>query len=144
MAKDEQTASPNYVYILFEAAALTLTYVKDDRAAFALVEDQLTTSLNFIIQQDLSEYNSYAFQLYATFVASSLELKENYMLLARSLLENQQNWSKEMKYLIPALSVYLMTIISKHPEQVLQYLDNLKELICHLLSSEMRMEKSAL
>jgi hypothetical protein len=49
-----------------------------------------------------------------------------------------------MKYLIPALSVYLMTIISKHPEQVMQYLDNLKELICHLLGSEMRMEKSAL
>ncbi len=30
VAKDETNASPNYVYILFEATALTLTYVKDD------------------------------------------------------------------------------------------------------------------
>jgi hypothetical protein len=28
--KDEASASPNYSYILFEAAALTLTFVKHD------------------------------------------------------------------------------------------------------------------
>ena len=36
--KDQTTASPNYTYILFEASALTLTYVKLDQAAFANVE----------------------------------------------------------------------------------------------------------
>lgn len=39
VAKDEGNASPNYVYILFEAAALTLTFVKDNRDAFVAVED---------------------------------------------------------------------------------------------------------
>jgi len=81
VAKDEGNSSPNYVYILFEAAALTLTFVKDNREAFVAVEDQLTPALNQIIQNGLSDLSSYAFQLYATFVASSSELKQNYQLL---------------------------------------------------------------
>jgi len=50
VAKDEKNASPNFVYILFEASALTLTFVKDNRDAFIAVEDQLTPALNYIIQ----------------------------------------------------------------------------------------------
>jgi hypothetical protein len=38
-AKDQADASPNYTYILFESAALTLCYVKNDAAAFQSVED---------------------------------------------------------------------------------------------------------
>jgi len=38
-AKDEANSSPNYTYILFEAAALTLKYVKHDLAAFNQVEE---------------------------------------------------------------------------------------------------------
>lgn len=38
-AKDEANASPNYTYILFEAAALTLKYVKNDLQAFNSVEN---------------------------------------------------------------------------------------------------------
>ena len=41
MIKDQTTASPNYTYILFEASALTLTYVKLDQSAFSNVEAQL-------------------------------------------------------------------------------------------------------
>lgn len=48
-AKDEANSSPNYTYILFEAAALTLKYVKHDLAAFNQVEDQITPALNLII-----------------------------------------------------------------------------------------------
>ena len=39
VAKDEKSSSPNYIYILFEASALTLTYVKDNKDAFTAVED---------------------------------------------------------------------------------------------------------
>jgi hypothetical protein len=39
VAKDEATASPNYTYILFEAAALTLTFVKGFPDVFQAVED---------------------------------------------------------------------------------------------------------
>jgi hypothetical protein len=49
-----------------------------------------------------------------------------------------------MKYLIPALSVYMMTVICKHPEYACQHIENIKSVIKHLLTSEMRMEKSAL
>lgn len=49
VSKDEKNASPNFIYILFEASALTLTYVKEDRTAFQAVEDHLTPALNFII-----------------------------------------------------------------------------------------------
>ena len=49
-----------------------------------------------------------------------------------------------MSYLIPALSVFMMTIISKHPQYASQYINNIKSVINHLLTSQMRMEKSAL
>lgn len=37
-------------------------------------------------------------------------------MLAQSITENLQNWSKEMKYLVPALSIFLSTVIAKHPQ----------------------------
>jgi hypothetical protein len=49
-----------------------------------------------------------------------------------------------MKYLIPALSVYMMTIICKHPEYAVQHIDNIKVVIKHLLGTQMRMESCAL
>ena len=116
VAKDEATASPNYTYILFEAAALTLTFVKGFHDAFQAVEDQLTPALSFIIEQNLADLSGYAFQLYATFVANSTELKPNYQMLAQSITENLANWSKEMKYLVPALAIFLSTVIAKHPQ----------------------------
>jgi hypothetical protein len=39
VAQNESGVSPNYIYILFEASALTLTYVKDNKDAFKSVED---------------------------------------------------------------------------------------------------------
>ena len=48
--KGESDTSPNYAYILFEASALTLTYVKSDAQAFAAVEDKLAPALNDIIE----------------------------------------------------------------------------------------------
>lgn len=38
-AKDEANSSPNYTYILFESAALTLKYVQQDMNAFNEVEN---------------------------------------------------------------------------------------------------------
>ena len=35
MATKDSSVSPNYTYILFEIAALSLTYTKHDAAAFA-------------------------------------------------------------------------------------------------------------
>lgn len=58
--KDGST-SPNYVYILFEASALTLTYVRSDPNAFNSVEGQLTPVLNQIMEQNSTELLGYAF-----------------------------------------------------------------------------------
>ena len=63
----------------------------------------------------MADLSGYAFQLYATFVASSPDLKQNYEILAQSVITNQSNWQKEMKYLVPALASYLVTVITKHP-----------------------------
>jgi len=60
-AKDEADASPNYTYILFESAALTLTFVKNDPVAFKKVEAHLTPSLNHIIENSISDYMGFAF-----------------------------------------------------------------------------------
>ena len=50
-------------------------------------------------------------------------------------MQNQSNWAKEMTYLIPALSVFMMTIISKHPEYANKHIANIKVVINHLLGS---------
>jgi hypothetical protein len=49
VANDEKSSSPNFIYILFEACALTLTYIKDHREAFVAFEEQLTPALNNVI-----------------------------------------------------------------------------------------------
>jgi hypothetical protein len=51
LVRDGASASPNYVYILFETTALTLTYVKHNKEAFATVEQHITPALNLILQQ---------------------------------------------------------------------------------------------
>lgn len=119
VVKDTQV-SPNYTYILFEIAALSLTYTKHQPEAFAQIEDKLTPTLNQIIAQSVSDYVGYAFQLYATFIAFSSQMKQDYELLCASILDAgtiETNWGKEMKYLIPALGAFLVTYICKYPEQ---------------------------
>lgn len=145
-AKDEVSSSPNYTYILFESAALTLTFVKNDAQAFAAVEEQLTPVLNYIIANGVSDLMGFAFQVYATFVAGSTSQKEDYGALTQSVLTNMSNWDKEMKYLIPALGIFVTTMTCKYTQFVQQpeYLGNLKEVVKHLMNPEMRMEQVAL
>ena len=45
-------------------------------------------------------------------------MKPDYDMLCTSVLNQdsiQQNWGREMKYLIPALTVFLTTFICKYP-----------------------------
>ena len=87
----------------------------------------------------------FAFQIYATFVAGNSEMKEDYQCLAKSVLENQSNWSSEQKYLIPALGTFLTTMICKHTDFVQQnYTDSLKNIVQHLMKPDIRMEQVAL
>ena len=62
VAKDEATASPNYTYILFEAAALTLAAVTD-LVEFQEVENNLTCVLDPIIFSNKVHLMGLAFQL---------------------------------------------------------------------------------
>jgi hypothetical protein len=73
-AKDEAQSSPNYLYILFETASLTLKFVKDD-PVFDKVEESLSLGLNFVIEQNVADMIAYAFQIYSLFVANSKTLK---------------------------------------------------------------------
>lgn len=143
-AKDEAQSSPNYVYILFETTALTLRFLKHDNQAFEQVEASLTPSLNMIIQQNITDMNGYAFQIYSLFVANADTLKDNYTALSTSILTNISNWDKSMKYLIPALSQFLIAMTFKHPATIIQYTNNIQEIVTNLLSSELRMESVAL
>ena len=121
--------SPNYSYILFEIAALSLTYTKHAPEAFATIENQLTPTLNGIIAEGMSDFVGYAFQIYATFIASSSQMKTDYDMLCASILDSDSintNWGREMKYLVPALSVFLITYICKYPEQASQKLASIQ------------------
>jgi hypothetical protein len=139
------TASPNYTYILFEASALTLTYIKHSPEAFGSVENQLTPVLNMIMEQNVTDLLGYAFQIYATFVACAATLKVNYEMLANSILEpSAANWSKEMKYLIPAEALFLLTVICKFPEFASKHLEAIQKIVGNLLQPSIRQEQEAL
>jgi CAS/CSE protein, C-terminus len=114
-ARDESQSSPNYMYILFETAALTLRHVKQNPEVFAQVEGYLGSALNFIIEKNIQDMIGYAFQLYALFVANSQSLNPNYKVITDSLLANTANWDKDMRYMIPALSQFLIAMVYKYP-----------------------------
>ena len=84
-ALDESTTSPNYLYILFETTALTLRHLKGT-AQFESVENQLIQSLGIIIERNISDMMSYAFQIFALFVANSQQLTQIYRDLMSSIL----------------------------------------------------------
>mmetsp|Transcript_42464 Transcript_42464/g.31105 ORF Transcript_42464/g.31105 Transcript_42464/m.31105 type:complete len:178 (+) Transcript_42464:1573-2106(+) len=50
------------------------------------------------------------------------------------------NWAKEMKYLIPAMGIYLIAMISKNSVYMQGHFSSLESVVLHLLSSEIRME----
>lgn len=70
-------------------------------------------------------------------------MKPNYDVLCQSIL-NEANWSKEMKYLIPAQSLFLITVMSKYPEFVVSHLNTVKLIVEKLLNHNLRMESEAL
>lgn len=82
----------------------------------------------------------YAFQLFALFVASQAELQEVYKALLQSLLANQSNWEKDMKYLMPAMGQFIIAMICKHPQFMAGYIDQLNQIIKHLMKTDLRME----
>ncbi len=49
-----------------------------------------------------------------------------------------------MKYLVPALTIYVVTIIAKHPVYSQQHIKNIQQIATHLLSQQMRSEQNAL
>jgi len=143
-AKDEAQSSPNYLYILFETAALTLKYVKDDYNVFSKVEESLSVGLNFVIESNITDMIAYAFQIYSLFVANSREMKPSYGLLTETILTNTSNWGKDMKYLIPGLANFLISMIFKYPDIVKQYIPNVLQIMSHLISVDIRMEETSL
>lgn len=85
-ARDEAQSSPNYIYILFETAALTLRNLKGHPEAFHVVEEILKLPLNYIFVNTVTDMIGYAFQIYAIFVANSTTLLEEYKTLNNSII----------------------------------------------------------
>ena len=119
MASDENDQSPNYAYILFETTALTLKFLRTSPDQMAQLQSIIAPSLNVILEKNRLELMGYAFQIYALFVASSLETSPNqlYQALATSALDSG-NWGKDMKYLIPSLAQFMTSMICKFPEDM--------------------------
>lgn len=114
-AQDENEQSPNYVYILFETTALTVKFLVQNPAKLHDLQVALSVSLNYIIQQNKADLMGFAFQIYALFVASSAQNNDLYRGLTASVLQNKQNWNKDMKYLIPSLGQFLIAMMCKFP-----------------------------
>jgi hypothetical protein len=87
---------------------------------------------------------SYAFQIYALFVASAGQNNDVFKSLTDSILSNKDNWNKEMKFLIPSLGQFLISMMCKFPEDMKVYSTQIGEIIIHLLGTEVRMESTAM
>ncbi len=122
---DEATTSPNYLYILFETTALTLRHLKGT-PAFDTVESLLIPSLGVIVERNISDMMSYAFQIFALFVANSQQLTQLYRDLMSSILNNKSNWGKEMRFLVPSIANYVIAVIYKYPGEFINDAQNLK------------------
>jgi hypothetical protein len=83
---------------------------------FVTLENYLVPSLNYIMEKNITDMISYAFQIYSLFIANSTEVTDNYKVLTESILSSKGNWDKDMKYLIPALSQFLIAMIYKYPQ----------------------------
>lgn len=66
------------------------------------------------------------------------------MLCASILDPSASNWSKEMKYLIPAESIFLITVICKYPQFAQKHIPAIQTIVTNLLSTSIRMEQDAL
>jgi hypothetical protein len=122
-AKDENDQSPNYIYILFETTALSLKFMRSSPQDMANLQNNLASSLNFIIEHNKTELMGYAFQIYALFVASSDQNNEVFQALVGSILQNKENWNKDMKYLIPSLGQFLIAMLCKFPDYMKQFVN---------------------
>ena len=49
-----------------------------------------------------------------------------------------------MKFLIPAMGTFVITVICKFPDYANQQIQSINEIVQHLLSTEIRMEQTAL
>jgi len=85
------------------------------------LQTSLASSLNYIIEHNKTDLMGYAFQLYSLFVASAPQNNEVFTALTSSVLENKQNWNKDMKYLIPSLGQFLIAMICKFPDHMKQF-----------------------
>ena len=73
-ATDENDQSPNYIYLLFETAALSLKYSGTNEQSMTQMRNALLPVLIEIINNNKTELMGYAFQLFSLFVASQGEL----------------------------------------------------------------------
>lgn len=86
----------------------------------------------------------YAFQIYALFVASSEQNNGVYEALTNSIIQNKENWNKEMQFLIPSLGQFLIAMICKFQDYMRQFIPQISEIVIHLMGTNIRMEQTAL
>jgi hypothetical protein len=61
-----------------------------------------------------------------------------------TLTDRLSLWTQEMKYLVPALAIFLSIVIAKYPLYAIKKISTIKNIVVHLLNVQMRMEHSAL
>lgn len=110
----------------------------------AQLQNALVPSLNFIIEHNKVDLMGYAFQIYSLFVANSTQNNEIFQALINSILQNKENWNKDMKYLIPSLGQFLISMICKYPDFMKQFAQQVLEVSLHLMNTEIRLENVAL
>ena len=79
----------------------------------------------------------YVFQVFAAFVMASdcAEVKHSYSTLFGMMLEDKDNWSVEMKYLVPPMVRFVCALCYRFPTYVASLLESLMTIYNHVLST---------
>ncbi len=135
-----QPANQTFNYMLFECVGLCIKQAKDTPLVEGY-EQHVAPPMFTIVQKNIPELISYAFQILSMFVLYKKDLQPNYQVLMSSIVGSKNNWDNNMRYLIPGMVQYARAYIIKCHAELLAHVKTLIEIFEQCL--RLRLDDSA-
>ena len=135
-----QPANQSYNYMLFECIGLCIKQAKDTDLV-DVYEQHVSAGMFGIVQKNIPELISYAFQILSMLVLYKKVLQPNYQVLMGSVVGSKNNWDNNMRYLIPGMVQYTRAYIIKCHSELLTHVKTLVEIFEQTL--KLRLDESA-
>ena len=125
------------LYILFETLGLIIRNNRGHTNVLDKYEQELMPSFEKAFSGNVTEMLGYVFQVFAAFVMASdcEEVKHSYSTLFNSMLQNEENWKVDMKYLVPSMVRFVCALCYRFPAYVHSGLQSLMSIYDHVLKN---------